>query len=128
MCVCVSDLSRAAAQTQGPLGLMDVVFDVVDGGEVSQVVSLWEVVTFKELLLHKIPETHKQHTTHYTHNVNTRVAVRGRGQVFLPELFADAVDLMMTRCHQLPDPLSHLRVEARPDDSVLMGRELLACC
>lgn len=40
---------------------------------------------------------------------------------FLPELFADAVDLTVTCSHQLSDLLCHLRVEAGRDDSILGG-------
>ena len=53
--VCLKNLCGAGSQSQGLLGLMDVVLDVIDGGEESQVVSLWTFFTLKQLFLHKMP-------------------------------------------------------------------------
>ncbi len=69
--MCVVDLGRARVQPQCLLGFVDVVLDVVDGGEVSQVVSLWKSVTFKQLLLHKMPENTPNTPRTKTHEVHT---------------------------------------------------------
>ena len=50
LCAC-----EGSRQLQGLLGLVDVVLDVIDSGEVAQIMSLWHLLRFKHLPLHKLP-------------------------------------------------------------------------